>query len=284
LAHLVVGAEGLVGTALAARLRSEGHQVLETTRRPERVEEDKVLLDLAASPANWDIPAGITVAYLCAAVTNLESCRKDPVGTAKVNVEGTTALADHLLEQGAFVVAVSSNRVFDGTHPHYRTTDPFCPTTEYGRQKVALENRLGTLGSGVGICRLTKVLPPDYPLVLTWRRDLLAHQAIHPHQGVRIAPITLGDAATALSRIGELERPGLVQVSGDCDISYTEIATRLVAQLGADPGLVQPVDPASAGITPEHIAAYESLDTSTLKALGIPSPRSWEAVEGCLGA
>src|SRR6202007_2077321 len=48
------GSSGLVGTALTASLRADGHQVVRLVRRPPRVASDSPASDEAISEVRWD--------------------------------------------------------------------------------------------------------------------------------------------------------------------------------------------------------------------------------------
>src|SRR5437016_3263455 len=135
--ELVVGADGMIGGALLRRLHAAGRPALGTSRRPD-AGQGLMSLDLAAPPDKWDGPL-VAVAYVCAAVTRLEACRRDPHGAARVNVDGTVRLARLLAGQGAFVVFLSTNHVFDGTRPYRPPHEATCPLNEYGRQKAMAE-------------------------------------------------------------------------------------------------------------------------------------------------
>src|ERR1700761_9744605 len=50
----VTGSSGLVGTALTASLRADGHQVVRLVRRPPRVASDSPASDEAVSEVRWD--------------------------------------------------------------------------------------------------------------------------------------------------------------------------------------------------------------------------------------
>ena len=86
---LVVGADGAIGAAVAARLEVGGHPVIRTSRRGT---PGTVPLDLATDPATWRLPKGVSTAVLCAAVTSTEACRNHPDEARRVNVEATVEL------------------------------------------------------------------------------------------------------------------------------------------------------------------------------------------------
>ena len=238
---LVVGADSLIGSALVGHLRDAGQGVIGTTRRREAVDASTLYLDLSGDVASWTCPLPISVAYLCAGVTGLESCRREPVPTARVNIDGISTLAQNLVAHGAFVVYLSTNQVFDGTKPHRSPDDPVSPVTEYGRQKAEAERRISRWGDSASIVRLTKVLYPAAPLLYQWREALERGDTVEPFSDMYMAPVPLDHVVTVLRLVGEQCLPGILQVSGDRDISYAEAALMGARMIGADAQLVRPV-------------------------------------------
>ena len=271
---LMVGAEGQIGRALLAALpHAQG-----TTRRPSAA--GQWFVDLAADESHWVLPASVSEAYLCAAITALEACRQDPTASAFVNVTQTVKLAQRLIALGAFIVFLSTNLVFDGSHPRRLATEPPCPTTEYGRQKAEAERALESLGEAVAIVRLTKVITPNMALLARWRAALEQGQTIRPFSDLVMAPLPLPFVVQALTRIGARRHGGVFQLSGERDITYAEAAEWLAARLGANPKLVQPITSVEAGVALEAIPAHTTLDdTRARQMFGLQPPSSADTLE-----
>jgi len=115
-AIVVVGGEAILGAAVVASLEASGRRVIATSHR-----RGPAPLDLAAAAATWPIPAGVTAACICAAVTSIDDCRRFPRAAEAVNVTGTITLARRLVAAGVRVVFPSSSLVFDGTRPRPRS-------------------------------------------------------------------------------------------------------------------------------------------------------------------
>jgi dTDP-4-dehydrorhamnose reductase len=277
---LIVGADSSIGRALAARLISAGKRVIETTRRHDTLCETRIFIDLTKEIENWLPPAKIDVAYLCAAVTSTEQCRQDPVHSAEVNVRNTLSLARNLISRGTFVVFLSTNQVYDGSIPWRKADDKVCPKTEYGRQKAEAEKQLLALGNLVSIVRFTKILSSNMPLFQGWIQRLRNHQEIHPFLDMVMAPVPLFFAVEVLSRLGELRLPGIVQVSGEKDISYDQVAYYLARQIDANLDLVKPRNSKEVGLQAEFVPLYTTLDTTQLRIqLGLDPPKVWSGID-----
>jgi dTDP-4-dehydrorhamnose reductase len=271
--YLVVGADGMVGSALVTGLRQTGLSVLGTTRRRERVNQNCLHLDLADDLQHWRPPHPVDVAVLCAGETRLQACKNNPAQSAKVNVEGVLQLAKNLQSAGAFVIYLSTNQVFDGSVPFRSPHDPCCPVTEYGRQKAEVERRLGRAGAPGAIVRFTKILGPRIPLFATWAGSLRRGHGIQPCSDMKLAPVPLSCAVSVLLLVAGRRLPGIFHVSGDRDISYEDAARAGAIAMGADPRLLKPVKAAEIGVDSDFSPAHTTLNMEFLKlSLGIVPP------------
>jgi dTDP-4-dehydrorhamnose reductase len=281
-AVLVVGADGRIGRAVMQRLTRAGVFTLGTTRRDTETDPSRLCFDLAEALDGWRCPFPVAAAVIAAGVTGLEGCERDPSGTARVNVAATLALARSLTDSDAFVVFLSSNQVFDGTWPRRAAGDPRSPRTEYGRQKAAVEERLlAESGGSAAVVRLTKVLPAGFPLLRGWADDLKAGNPVRPFCDMVMAPVPIGFVAEGIARVVEARVPGIIQVSGERDVTYAEAAVRLANRLGADQGLVRPQATGDVGLHCAFAPAYTTLDTTRLSdELHLCPPDVWSTIDG----
>lgn len=252
---LVIGGDSGIGRALAAHLRAEGHPVATTSRR------GPAALDLAEPPALWPaLPEGVEVAYLCAAMTRLDACRADPDQARRVNVTGTVTLARRLHDQGCRVVFLSSDQVFDGTAPRRKASERPCPRTTYGRLKAEAEAAVLALGAHHCVVRLGKVIGPDWPMLVAWRRALEAGETIHPFHDLPVAPVGRDQVAALLKAVGIWQTGGVIQWTAPEDHSYADLAHRLAEALGPVPGRVSPVSCRAGTTCLEWYPQYATLD------------------------
>jgi len=273
---LVIGADGAIGTAVAARLEAAGAAVARTSRRGRSAD---IPLDLAALPAAWSPPPGISAAVLCAAVTATEACRDRPDEARRVNVEGTLELGRRLADAGVRIVFLSTNLVFDGSTAFTPATAARCPRTAYGRMKAEAEERLLALG-GTTVIRLTKVIGRTLPVIERWRDSLARDEPIRPLADLVLAPVSLDLATTVIAAAAREPVGPILQVSARADVSYADVATRLAARWGASPDLVLPTSAAELGLAIEHLPLHTTLDASAVRdRLGIEPPDPWAAID-----
>ena len=273
---LVVGTDGTIGAAVAARLEATGVHVVRTSRR---ATAGSMPLDLAAIPATWAPPAGITAAVLCAAITSTDTCRDRPGEARRVNVEATVDLGRRLSAAGARVVFLSTNMVFDGSVAFTPAAASRCPKSAYGHMKAEAEESLLALG-GTTVVRLTKVVGRTLPVIEKWRAALDRGEPIRPFTDLLIAPVTLDVGAAVIAAAAREPLGPILQVSARADVSYADVAGRLAARWGYSPDLVRPASAAESGVRLEHVPLHTTLDASGVRdTLGLAPPDPWAAID-----
>jgi dTDP-4-dehydrorhamnose reductase len=284
---LAVGGNSEIAKGTLAALRSLGRPVLSTTRHPERVNPETLMLDLSAPLDDWEPPVGIDAACIFAAVARLGACQSDPAGSAHVNVTQTTALIQRLIAAGIYVLHLSTNQVFDGQTPHVRPQTPTSPVSEYGRQKARCEAALlehMRRGAPVAILRLAKVLTSDTPLLHEWTAALAHDRPIRPFHDMTLAPTPIDLVARAIAALLQDQAPGLFQLTGPRDVSYSELAFALAARMGADRRLVLPTSAASANLPMGATPPYTTLDSTRLaECYGIIAPDAFATLDFASG-
>lgn len=250
---LVIGADGLIGRALMVELKGRRWNVVGTTRRSGG-ESAGPQLDLARSPlAAFDDPRLARIVmqrpfvFLAAAVTGFTRCAEEPEATRFVNVTNTVAVAEQLVEQGAFVLYLSSTAVFGDWSGVAAETSAPRPASEYGRQKADCESallgvpeRTSSVGAGIAVVRLTKVVHRT-GLIGTWVRALADGGEIEAASDLILSPISLRFVMAGLVRVAQTRRSGIYHLSGDGALSYYDFARELAASLEVDPSRVRPV-------------------------------------------
>lgn len=276
---LVVGADGLIGAAVAARLEAAGTPVIRTSRRGS---QGSIPLDLATLPAQWSPPPRIATAVLCAGVTSTDECRNNPDACRRVNVEATCTLGRRLADSGSRIVFLSTNLVFDGSVPFTPATAPRHPQTAYGRTKAETEEQLLALGTSTIVVRLTKVIGRSLPVIDRWRNSLGRGELIRPLTDLVIAPVSLELAATVIAAAARQPLGPILQVSARAEVSYADVAAHLARRWGAAANLVRPASAAELDLSLEHLPTHTTLDASLVRdRLGIEPPNPWTAIEAC---
>jgi dTDP-4-dehydrorhamnose reductase len=276
--YLIVGGDGFLGQSLAACLTRGGATVLATTRRLPRAGAQRPYLDLQGPPEGWQLPEQVDIVIICAAITSLEACAKDPRGAGRVNVEAPLRLAEHYAARQARIVFYSSNQVFDGTRTRPLPEDPVRPVTEYGRHKAQAERLLlSRFGEAVAVLRLTKVWGDRVPLLEAWSKALAAGETIRPFSDMFLAPIPLATVLSVTRLVAEEGLSGILQISADKDLSYAQVARMACRLLDLPTSLVKPRSARRAKPDLGPFPRQTALDVGRLRqCLGVqPPPVEW---------
>jgi dTDP-4-dehydrorhamnose reductase len=277
-AALVIGADGLVGSALTAALKARGRRVIGTTRRCESAStKDTVHLDLA-DPIPAALPE-MKVVYICAAMTKLADCRLSPDLARRINYEAPLDIATRFVRQGTKVVFLSTAAVLDCRAPRMRADRPREGQSVYGKWKGAAEAGILALSAQATVLRLTKVLTPDAILFRNWVRALRSGETIEAFDDHRISPIRLCDVVGALLAIGDAPG-GIFQVSGAHDVSFFDMARHLAKAFDAPADSVVECHASAHGIPPEETSSFTSLDCGRLTDLnGFKPPEPYRILD-----
>lgn len=277
----IIGADGLIGRQLAQTAEESGMAAHRSTRRQTPAgSPGHFFLDLSYPPEGWQIPTDVSVAFLLAAETSAAYCRNHPESSRKINVGRTELLAKKFLKQGARVVFVSTNLVFDGSMPHRSHDDATCPKTEYGRQKAEAEKKLLALGDRMTIVRLTKILGPETDFVKQWTASLRRNEPVQPLSDMMVAPLSLKFVTEAFVRLAKRPISSIVQLSATEDVSYETVAKKLAERLQAPASLVRPVTAAQSGLQIEHLPKHTTLNDKRIREhLKLELPPVWSCLE-----
>lgn len=278
---LVIGASGLVGRALTARLADRAVPVFRS--RP--------VLGGLRFDAETDPPVAllraadrVSVVYMLHGVVNPDACARDPVGSAAVNVTAMQALVEACWATGALPVFVSSDYVFDGSRGMWREEDALCPTTEYGRQKAAMERWLAASGRPYLVTRLSKVISEDpsvHSVLAQLLPDIRAGRTLRMAIDQVFSPAHVDDVAAALEALPALGLRGVINVAGPEPWSRHDLVALLLDEIRTcAPTIAARLDPISLREVPflEPRPLNTSLDTSRLEALRPGGFRSMRSV------
>ena len=270
---LIVGSDSLIGKGLIKHLNCNGECIIGTTRRREAVNKSNIYLDLSEDLTGWNCPFSRGVAVICAGVTSLDECKRDPQSSKRVNVDGISALVKSLTAKGTFVIFLSTNLVFDGSVPCRLPDEPVSPKTKSVQQKAEIERQLCQLGDLVTIVRFTKILGAKIPLFTAWSEALINGKTIHPFSDMFMAPLPLSYAISVLRLLIDTRLPGIFQVSASQDIPYADAARLGANFLGVGEHLVQPILVSQSDVCLKHIPRHTTMDTNRLKStFGLEPP------------
>ena len=193
---LVTGGTGQVARALAD---AAGDRALRVVGRPafdfENPETLRAALDEAAA----------TVVINAAAYTNVDKAESEPEAAYRANRDGPAILAAWCAANGARLIHISTDYVFDGLKgAPYTEADPTSPTGVYGASKLAGEEAVLASGTQALILRTSWVYAPTgRNFVVTMLNAAKKTDRLRVVADQRGCPTAAADLAAAILSLAE---------------------------------------------------------------------------------
>jgi dTDP-4-dehydrorhamnose reductase len=276
-------AAGLLGREVVAAAGEAGHEVVALARAD---------LDITAEAA---VRAAVHAArpdavINCAAWTDVDGAEAAEAKATAVNGAGAGNVAAAAAENGAHLVHVSTDYVFDGQAREPYTEDaPTGPQSAYGRSKLAGEREVATAGAaaehaveaagaaegcavvtpGAAIVRSSWLFGPHgRNFVDTVRRLGAEREDVAVVDDQIGCPTYTGHLATALVAIAEERLTGVLHVAGTGHCSWLELARAVFEETGLTPR-VRPQTTAELG-RPAPRPAFSALTSARRDAPVLP--------------
>jgi len=232
---LIVGSNGLVGRHAAAYFKATEVPVMCASHQPGA----DLRMDLRdpIDEAVHRLPDGITHALICSGITSIDACSQHPEQTRQFNVTQAIVLLQALLQRGIQPIFCSSDLVFRGDRGNYAEEDAREPSTEYGRQKQAVEDFLFTRKEPWLILRLSKLYslePDDSSPIDRMLTALRAGSAIRCAEDQTICPTWAGDIPRALHLLMRRGARGAYHVAAPERYTRYTLGLRIAEALGTE--------------------------------------------------
>lgn len=235
---LIIGGDSQVGCALDKYIND--NKII-TTRRQE-IKSQMQYFDL-------NYPQGIeniklnscTAAVVCAGITSISICEKNPEETFKINVINTIQLLNYLNRKKIFTVFISSSAIFGESE---KVADEYTlpsPSTQYGRQKSYVEDYIQSsdeLKGGVAILRLTKVLSRSNGFIFENMNKLKTGNKIFAYSNLFLSPISMPYVMKCIVKLVDMKIPGIFNISNKNELSYFDLFIEIAKKLKIDTSLV----------------------------------------------
>lgn len=249
---LVTGAGGLLGGRIAALLAERGFEVIAARRHtpaPEGLRElaaDLVPTEGLARLLDETRPEAVVHA---AVVGRADRCEERPDLAHAVNALLPGALARLCQARSIRLIALSTDLVFDGTHPPYREEDPPAPLSVYGRTKLAGEEAVLAACPAAAVVRVSLVAGRGHGPRCTSTESIA--WALGSGQPIRLftdehrTPVDAESVADAVARLLQQGGAGRFHVAGPERLTRYELGLRVAQVLGLPSANVVPATQAS---------------------------------------
>jgi dTDP-4-dehydrorhamnose reductase len=263
---LITGAGGQLATDLQALCTAAGDDV---------VALDRQALDITVRDSVLGAITSVRpdAVVNCAAWTAVDACESDPDRALAVNGLAVRWLAEGCARAGSHLLQVSTDYVFDGTLDRpYHEWDIADPQSVYGVTKLIGEQEAMVLGTAAGVVRTSWVCGTHGAnMVKTIIRLAGEHPQLHFVDDQIGCPTFTSDLAPALRSLALDRCSGVWHVTNQTATSWFGLAREVVAAMGGDPEIVQPIG--TAELQPARPAprpANSVLDNAALRMAGRP--------------
>ncbi len=238
--HLIFGGSGFIGSHILREMQSRGWSV--TGTRASSASESLAPFDLrtqrlTALLETLDLaPDAPIVAVVCSSICQIDRCFRERDLSYRINVERTITLLHDLAQRNARVVFLSTSHVFDGQTGNSTEDTPVNPLSEYGRQKLIIEQFLAQNNPSALVMRLDKIVgqdPGESHLFSEWKRWREDQKPLRCIQDQILSPTLVEDVAKAMLLGIEHDLHGVYHAANSEAFSRADLA-RLFLEVTQD--------------------------------------------------
>jgi len=262
---LITGAGGQLGRDLQLHCEAYGDEVVAAAH---------ATLDIGDRDAVYQAITTVRpdVVLHAGAYTAVDACEGDPDTAYRVNALGTRWVADASRRVGAYLCAVSTDYVFDGTKVDpYVEWDRPNPQSVYGRSKWGGEHEIAVHCPGAGVVRASWVCGEHGNNMVKTVLKLAERPELAFVDDQRGHPSFTADLAVGIRRLAAARVPGLFHMTNQGAVSWYEFVAAILESAGHDPAKVRPIK--TADLDPPRPAprpANSVLDNAALRLAGFP--------------
>ncbi|TWT12894.1 dTDP-4-dehydrorhamnose reductase [Reyranella sp. CPCC 100927] len=272
----VIGANGQLGTDLAAALEQESYDVARITHADLEIGDPAAVRTVLGQVRP-------NIVINTAAMHNVEACEQEPERAYQVNSIGARALAQYCAENGVYLLHVSTDYVFDGKKKKpYVETDAPLPLNVYGNSKVAGESFVLSTGDTGAVLRVSGIYGTNkcrakggLNFVQLMLKLADEREEVRVVDDEILTPTNTIDIARQVVRLCDARAPGLFHGTAHGQCSWYRFAQEIFSLAGKGVRLL----PARPGEFPAKVPrpSYSVLENQALKSLGLDVMSDWES-------
>lgn len=238
---LLIGASGILGSRLYGDAIKKKWHVLGTYCSQEHGGlffldlRDKKSINKAFDFFDPDI------VVLAASLTDVDKCESKQRLAEDINIKGTLNIVEKIKEQGAKLVFLSSDYIFNGEDGPYKEGDRVSPVNVYGRTKLEAEEAIKGLLKDYLIVRTSQLYGFDHrqknfavKIILNMRNNRKVSAAYDLYS----TPTYAGVLSEGIVRLLEKNKQGIFHIAGAEFISRYEYVNKISDFFGLNKELI----------------------------------------------
>jgi dTDP-4-dehydrorhamnose reductase len=260
---ILTGANGQLGRALQQSL--SGHELIPTTSNILNITDQAGVQEFIRRHQP-------DLVINTAAYTQVDAAESDIEMAYLVNKFGPAFLSRAAAEQGAAILHVSTDYVFDGhSKPSWVESDETAPLSVYGKSKLAGEFAVQETNPRCFIVRTAWLYHYSGQNFLRTMYRLSGRPEVRVVDDQRGSPTNADDLATAIGQLIETEAYGIHHLANQGDASWYELTCEFYRQLG----ITTPVIPVNTTEFPRPAPRPACSILATERQTGIELP-DWQ--------
>lgn len=241
---LITGASGLLGNKMVEHAR-ENYKVM-PLHNTKPLHPSSLKLDITNLKQVLTLLTKLNpeIVIHTASETNVDVCETQKEHAWKINVEGTSNIAEACQKIGAKLIYISTDYIFDGEKGFYDEEDKPNPVNYYGLTKLEGEKQVIEHSKNYAILR-TSVLYGWHPWkqnFATWIINMLKQNkeitVVEDHYNT---PTLADNLAEIIIEALQKDLQGLYHASGSERISRYEFARQIAETFHLSPSLIKPI-------------------------------------------
>ena len=167
---------------------------------------------------------------LAGGITDVDLCEENPALAEEVNIKGTLAFAKKANEQGAKLVFLSTDYIFDGENGPYKEEDTPRPINVYGRTKLEAENIIRSLSKDSLIVRTAQLYGIDSRgknFAVKIIRNMKNGRKVYAADDFYCTPTHSGSLSSCIIGLLESKRSGVYNAAGADFINRYEYVDKI---------------------------------------------------------
>lgn len=249
---LLTGANGLLGQKLVEMFTQNGNNTLLATGRGRKrfsLTADYVEMDICDKERVKSVfedfkPEAVVNT---AAMTNVDECEQDPAACDKMNIESVEILVQSCAIHNTFLLQLSTDFIFDGSHGPLTEEENAGPVNHYGATKLEAERIIIKSSIPWAIARTVLVygLVEDMSrsnIILWVRENLRNGKKIRVVDDQWRTPTLAEDLAKGCFLIIDQKAQGVFNISGKDMLTPYQMAVKTADHFRLDTSLIEKVD------------------------------------------